>query len=1022
MNIAQFALEKRVLMYLLMVVLLAGGYTGFMNLGRLEDPAFTISDVQIITSYPGANAIEVEQEVSEILENVIQKIKQIDRVSSESSKGRSIITATYQAGFSSEEYRQLYDELRKKINDAQGLLPPGAGQSIVNDDFGDVYGIFYAVTGLGFSERELFQFSEQLQKELVLVPGIAKVELWGMPREIIYVEIPSSRMDEMNLSSDTLASLIGDQNQVVDAGDVNLGEERAIFAVTGDFSTVESIGNILIPSQDGGFTGDTQITLDNIAQIYRGYEEPLQKLMRYNGKRGIGLALSANTEENVVEIGKRVSKVIDSIKEQTPIGIEVETIFDQPSIVEQSVNNFLLSLVQSVAIVVALLLIFMGVQSGVIIGFMLLLIISGTLLFMYVFQITLQRISLGALIIAMGMLVDNSIVITEGILVRMNKGEDPAEASGKVVSQTIWPLFGATLVAIFAFAAVGMSPDGTGEFTKTLFYVVIISLLLSWFLAITINPLLCVKFMKAKISDNPEGVEEGKLTLKFKEILRWSLQRKGLVAMITVGFLVLAGFGFTTLAPGFFPASSQPQFMVDYLMPEGTDISTTSRDIAEIEEYLMDKEQFPDIQKVMTFIGSSPPRFQLTFAPEKPSSRLGQFLIEVENPDSIAYLIPEIQSYMDDRYPQAMSQAYRFMVGPGGKGVIQARFSGPDPTVLRQLSEQAKDIYRDTGNAVSIRDDWGERAKVSRVVLNETEAKRVGISRPQVNTALLQAFRGRTVGIFREDDKQIPVVFRPPGIERLETSSARDIKVWSPTLGTGIYLRQISHRFESVMEDTKIQRRNRRRTITVQCDPITGTGGQLYNEISPKVEAMELPPGYTLEWGGEAENSSKASEGIGQTFPLAFIAMFMTIIVLWNKVRQPIIIFLSIPLSIIGLVLGLMITGFPFSFMAIMGTLALFGMVIKNAIVMVDEIDLTWKNGGDRFQGIIDASATRVRPVMMAALSTVLGMVPLLADTFFQGMAVVIMGGLTVASVVTLIVTPVLYAIFFNVKESTLES
>ena len=1046
MNIAEYAIEKKVVMYILVVVLLVGGLIGFNKSGRLEDPEFTIREVKVITFYPGATPAEVEEEVSDLIESAAQKIPQVEWVESESSNGKSEVTVTFFQGIDSESYRQLYDELRRKIADVQFRLPPGAHPSLVNDDFGDVFGIFYAVTGEGFTDKELYDFSEDLQKRLLLVSGVSKVDLWGFPTEVIYVEIPRSTLVDMKLSQDTLINIIQNQNLVVEAGDVVVGDERPIFRVTGDFDSVEAIGSIRIPSPDSG--GTTQIYLSDIAEIYRDYEEPRTKLLRFNGRPGIGVAVSAITTENVVVVGDRLNEAIYEILESTPIGIEIGTIFNQPDSVNASVSNFVLSLFQSVAIVVGLLIIFMGVQSGIIIGFMLILIIAGTLLFMFVFDITLQRISLGALIIAMGMLVDNSIVITDGILVRMQKGMKAKEASMAVVAQTIWPLFGATIVAIFAFAAVGMSPDATGEYTRTLFLVIIISLLLSWFLAITVNPLICVQFMKMKDPSEKKKINiklleklkagtkakvKAKVTSKtgikesdggfmgwYKRMLAGSMNHRWVTVGVLMGLLLLSIYGFGKVTQAFFPSSGQPQFLVDYFMAEGTDISTTERDSIQIEEYLMNEEIFPEIRYVSTFIGASPPRFQLTFAPESPNPRLGQFLIEVYDPATIPDVLERIQTHLDENYPQGTSQAYRFQLGPGAKGLINARFSGPDPDVLREISLQVRTIFYNTGNAVAIKDDWGDRAKVIRADIDERAAKEVGITRPQINQALQGSFNGLTVGLYRENHRLIPIVSRPPFGERSDSTALYDLYVWSPVLQTQIPLTNLVKDFELVWEDTRIQRRDRMRTMEITCDPLSGEASDLFAEVRPQIEAIELPPGFSLEWGGQYEDSGNANAGIAKTFPLAFLAMLLTIFVLWNSVKQPIIIFLSVPLSIIGIVAGLLLTGFPFSFMGLMGMLALFGMVIKNAIVLVDEIDLTLKGGGDRFTAIIDASATRVRPVMMAALTTVFGMSPLVSDLFFQGMAISVMGGLTVAAVITLIATPVFYAMFFGIKKEEL--
>ncbi|MCG8452268.1 MAG: efflux RND transporter permease subunit [Spirochaetales bacterium] len=1039
MNIADYSIEKKIVMGILVLLLLAGGWFGYINSGRLEDPEFTIREVKVYTPYPGATPDEVEKEVSDLIESAAQKLAKVERVESESSNGLSNVSVIFfDEGTSKQEMRQLYDELRRKINDVQRQLPPGAGPSLVNDDFGDVYGIFYAITGDGFTDRELYVFAEELQKTLLLVEGVAKVELWGQPKEVVYVEIPRSKIVEMELSQQMLAQLIQDQNIVVESGDLLIGGERPLFRITGGYGSVEDIGNIRIPSQENA--GLSQITLSDIAEIYRGYEEPRTNQLRFNGRKGIGLAVSAITTENVVEVGKRLDDTIRIVMEQTPIGIEVGKIFNQPDAVQVAVNNFVMSLFQSVAIVIGLLVIFMGLQSGLIIGFMLLLIIAGTLFFMNLFNITLQRISLGALIIAMGMLVDNSIVITEGILVRTKRGEGAQKAASAVVGQTMWPLFGATIVAIFAFAAVGMSPDGSGEYTQTLFWVIIISLTLSWFLAITVNPLICTVFMKPQTEKNqtkknsrfprlsaflakitPQS--EGSLLMSFFEkVLRFSLERSRATLLIVGGILILTVLGFTLVTQAFFPNSGQPQFLVDYFLSEGTDITVTARDVVEIEARLMDKDQFPEISKLSAYVGASPPRFQLTFAPEPANPRFGQFLIEVENPEDINSVLPRVQSMLDEEFPQGMGQAYRFQLGPGTKGLVQVRVQGSDPLMLRQIAQDIKEIMYETGNAIAIKDDWGDRAKIVTANVNERAAREVGITRSMVSNALQHGFNGMNVGLYRERNRLLPIISRLPFTDRSDPASLYDMYIWSPVLNGSIPISQVVDSFEFSYADTRIQRRDRRSTITVSCDPRSGEASELFNAIKTTVENLELPQGYYVEWGGQAEDSANANEGIAKTFPLAFLAMLLTIFVLWNKVRQPIIIFLSIPLSLVGVVAGLLLTGLPFSFMALMGLLALFGMVIKNAIVMVDEIDLTLTQGGDAFEGIIQASSSRVRPVMMAALSTVLGMAPLLSDLFFQGMAITVMGGLTVASLITLIVTPVLYKEFFKIQQSVPET
>ncbi|MBF9016426.1 MULTISPECIES: efflux RND transporter permease subunit [unclassified Oceanispirochaeta] len=1009
MNIAEIAIEKKVITYIVMVLLLVGGFIGFQNMGKLEDPDFTIREVRVITMYPGATPSEVEEEVSDIIEQAAQQLPDVEEVSSESSNGMSIVTVKFFMGINSEEYRQLYDELRRKVNDAQTSLPPGTGPSLVNDDFGDVFGIFYAITGDGFTQKELYDYTEDLEKALLLVPGVSKVELWGVPQEVIYVEISRTMISSMDISEDYLYSLLQDQNMVVSTGSVAVGDSRMIFRGESGAQSVQELGDTVISS-----SSDSQITLKDIATIRRDYRDPPQNILRYNGKQGIGLGISVMKGGNVIVIGDAITEALNNVIKDTPLGMEVETIMMQGNAVRKSITGFVMNLVQSVVIVIGLLMIFMGLQSGMLIGGMLILIIAGTLLIMYLQGITLQRISLGALIIAMGMLVDNSIVITEGMLVRFQKGEKKLVAANKVVNQQIWPLFGATLVAIFAFASVGMSPDGTGEYTRSLFLVIIISLTLSWVLAITVNPMLAVQFLKPKVKEeDPELIQkDGKLMQLYKGLIKYSIANKFFIVLILACLLALSMAAFQFVSVSFFPKSEQPQFMIDYWLPEGTDIRRTEQDMMEIEEYLMSLEE---VKNVSTYVGQAPLRFQLTFSPEKPNSRYGMFLVEVYDSKKIDALFPQLQEHLDSTMVDGMSQLLRFNLGPGSKGAISTRVLGPDSKVVREIAQQIKEIYFEAG-AIAITDDWGDPAAVVRMDIDSLQVKRTGLSRVDVNEALQQSYLGKQIGLYRENNKLLPILARPPQEERMGVQQANEIQIWSAQTGRYIPLAQLTKSPELAWEDSRIQRKDRLRAMAVKCDPREGIlANSIFEKTRPLIEAIEMPPGYYIEFSGEYEDSKNANEGISKTFPLAFLAMTLTILFLWNKIKQPIIILLSIPLSLIGVIFGLVLTNTSLGFMAILGSLALFGMAIKNAIVMVDEIDQLIKEGVAPYQALLDASQSRLRPVMMATLSTVMGMAPLITDIFFRSMAVAIMFGLSFSAFLTLIVSPTLYAIFFKI-------
>jgi multidrug efflux pump subunit AcrB len=1010
MNIAEYAIRKKTITLVLTFLLLGGGLLSYDRLGRFEDPEFTIKEALIITNYPGALPSEVEEEVTDVIETAVQQMPQLKKVTSLSRTGQSFITVEMNDKYDKYTLPQVWDELRRKVNDVQAELPPGVQPSVVKDDFGDVYGIFFAVTGDGYSYQEIKDYVDFLKRELLLVSGVAKIDIWGAQQEAVFVEISRSRLAQLGISSESIYRMLEQQNLVVSAGHVKVGSEYIFIHPTGGIDTVKEIGELLI----SGNNSDKLIYLKDVATINRDYVTPPQTLLRFNGKPGLAIGISSVSGGNVVTLGKAVKAKLKALETQSPLGMEFGIISYQSDTVEKEVNGFVSSFLLALAIVVVVLLIFMGLRSGLLIGVILVLTVCGTIIIMDIYDIDLHRISLGALIIALGMLVDNAIVVTEGILVRIQTGMDRLKASKEVVAQTIWPLFGATVVAILAFAAIGLSQNAAGEFTRALFQVILISLMMSWVLAITVTPLLCVFFLKAGNKHVGEDPYRGLIYQIYKGFLRITIRLRWLTISVMLGLLFLAMYGFTLLEDSFFPASTRSQFMINYWRTEGTDIRDTSKDLKKIEEYVMNLE---GVESVSTFVGMGALRFILVYAPEKNYSSYGQILVTVGDYRRIGSMLPIVRQYLDNNFPDAEPTLKEFRIGPGSGAMIKARFSGPDPVVLRQLSSQAQAIMREDGGAIDIRDDWRQRVKVLRPQFAEVQARLAGISRADISKTLETAFSGTQVGIYREGDELLPIISRPPEAERVDVDSINDIQMWSPAAQQSIPLRQVVSGFTTEWQDAIIHRHNRKRTITPQCDPKVGNASVVFERIRPKIEAIELPVGYTLEWGGEYEDSTEAQKALGSGLPVSFLIMVLVVIFLFNAIRQPIIIWLCVPLAIIGVAPGLLLTGESFGFMALLGFLSLSGMLIKNAIVLIDQIDLEIREGKVPFQAILESSVSRLRPVTMAAITTVLGMIPLVFDAFFISMAVTIMFGLTFATVLTLIVVPVLYAIFFRIKE-----
>ncbi len=740
--------------------------------------------------------------------------------------------------------------------------------------------------------------------------------------------------------------------------------------------------------------------------------------MRFAGKQALVLGISFTEGVNVVEIGRTIAKRAQELEFARPVGMEINVIYNQPVEVEKSVASFLKNLIAAVLIVIVVLLFFMGIKSGVLIGLILFLTCSGTFILMAAKGIELQRISLGALIIALGMLVDNAIVITEGVLIGLKRGMTKLAAANAIVGQTMWPLLGATFIAILAFAPIGLSPDSTGEFAGSLFWVLLFSLLLSWFTAMTLTPFFCDMFFKEEIRTAQDSDEEqedpykGALFVGYKKLLDVCMRRRGLTVILLLVLLVVSIAGFGKVQQSFFPPSTTPIFMVDFWLPEGTDIRATEEDVVAIQNALSGDER---VEFSHAVIGGGMPRFMLTYTPEQAYSSYAQLLFRIRDPEEVVPMMRDVEKFLEENYPQASIKFRRLEIGPSPPAKIEARFIGPDPEVLRQLAFKAKNIMYEDPGATGIRDDWRERSKMLRPQLNEANARRLGITKRDLDNALLMSFSGYRVGLYRDGTNLMPIMLRLPDDERLSIDSIHDVQLFSTTYERYVQIDEVVDEFRTEWEDALIQRRDRKRTLSVLTDPdVFGseTASDLFNRLRPKIETIELPDGYFLEWGGEYESSTDASKALLASLPLGFLLMFLITLVLFNAVRAPLVIWACVPLAIIGVTVGLLVMNKPFGFMAMLGLLSLSGMLLKNGIVLLDQINTELASGKEPYQAVFDSGVSRVRPVAMAAVTTILGMVPLLADAFFESMAATIMFGLGFATVLTLIVVPMLYAMF----------
>ena len=999
MRIARSSIDRPLPVWIIILTCLLGGLWGFLSLGRLEDPAFTIKQAVVETRYPGASAQQVAEEVSEPLESVIQKLSEIDRIESINRPGLSVIEVHVRSGFAGDELPAIWTKLRARLGDAALRLPPGVGSPVVNDGFGDVFGLYYAVTAEGFSDAEKHQLATFLRRELLAVEGVADVAVSGLPDEAIFIEPDLALVANLNVPPQALAAAIANANSVVEAGST---DTTRIAAPAGS-DTVSEIAGLSV-----GVGGET-INLVDLAAVSRGRLSDPGLIVRFDGVEAFTVGIAGLATDNIVAVGKRVEARLAELSRDIPVGVEVHPIYQQHRVVEEASNDFLVNLAMSVGIVTLLLALFLGWRAGAVVGTTLLLTVVGTLLFMMIFSIEMERISLGGLIIAMGMLVDNAIVVAEGMRIAMLQGRSSRDAADEAASRTQVPLLGATVIGIMAFAGIGLSPDSTGEFLFSLFAVIGISLLLSWILAVTVTPLLG-HYLFRRGSGTETAVYGGLAFRVYGALLHGALKARWLVLGGLAALTVVSMFGFTQVKQQFFPDSNTPIFFVHYKLPQGTRIHRVSDDLARIEAWLAGRGE---VESVATFVGGGAARFVLTYGAARRNPSYGHLIVRTRALDQIPALQADLEAFGRGSFPDGEFRTRRLVFGPGGGNPIEVRFSGSDPVVLRELGQQAiARMAAASGELRDLRTDWREQELVISPIYSSARAQTAGITREDIASTLRFATDGFHAGVYREGERLLPIVVRMP---RDSGISLADQIVYSATAAAFVPIEQVIDGFAHEAQNTLVHRRDRLPTLTVAADiPPDRTAAEVHAAIRASIENMPLPLGYRMAWGGEFESSGDAQSGLARQLPLSFIVMVLISVFLFNALRQPLIVWLLVPMAVNGVVIGLLGTGLPFTFTALLGLLSLSGMLIKNGIVLVEEIDLVRREDRSLNDAIVSACTTRLRPVILAAATTIFGMTPLLTDAFFVSMAVTIMGGLAFASLLTLVAAPVLYAVLFS--------
>lgn len=1036
-SLIEYGIQNKFVTYFICFLIFCGGIASFFGLGQLEDPTFTIKTAMVVTKYPGASPAEVDSLITENLERVLQRMVQIKHLYSISRAGESLIRVDIKDSYTSDMIPQIWDELRKNIADAAPFLPSGVSPPAVLDDFGFVYGFLLALTGDGYSYRELDDYADMVRKELSLVKDVARIDLWGRQTKAVYIDVSSQRLAGLNISPETFLSALRQHNEVVDAGAFDKGGQRLRFSLSGEFFKPEDIGDLLIKPSPidliGNISSDTSnasfatisaeaqnvIRFKNLGTIRRGYVDPPQTIMRHNGKPAIGIAIAGSEQANIVHVGDRLTNKLNEITAGMPIGLEFNKISWQSEIVKKSVNGFVLSLIASVTIVFVVLMIPMGLRLGLIIGFDLVLTILGTFIFMYVTNTPMQRMSLGALVLAAGMMIDNTLVLVDSLSSRLRKEKNRIQAAVEITQGFAWPLLASTLIAILAFFPIFIARSGAGEYCRTLFTVITASLLISWLIAMLITPVQCLDMIPDKGPDKSENKVSEFHTPFFQRFRKWLdmlIRFRFATALVLVAAFALASFAFQFVPRLFFPDSTRPQLMVDFWGPNGMSIQQTSEEIEKAETAFL---KLPGVDSISTFVGQGPPRFYLPVDSELPYPNYGQMIINFDSFRTIAPFIEKAQHWMDENPRSGMLRFRKYTVGPGNAWRFDAKLLAPygaNDSIQREAAHKFLEIVAKSPYGTDWRLDEMNPALQWKVDFDKQRARWAGISRRELSTSLKRSYDGITVGFFREGTDFLPIIIRPPEYERNDLLAYYNTLPVKPPLQTySIPASQVISSDSASWESPLLMRWDGKRQIAVQGVPKPGyTYSQLKDSVEGDIKNFSLPRGTDIFWGGEQESTRTAQESLIPGLIPSAILIVLLLVSIFNAYRPVLIILLALPFAFVGICLGLLATQIPFGFMALLGAMSLAGMMNKNIVILLDAASENIKTGMNHYKAITEAAITRVRPILLGAATTVLGVVPLLPDVFWKAMAVTIMSGLAIGSLISIFAVPVIYCILYR--------
>ena len=1034
MNISKWALNRGVLINAFVAVLIIGGLWAFTQMPKLEDPAVRVKQALVVATYPGASAHQVELELTDPIEKSIRQMPGIDHIESSSYADMTIITVELHPTVKDDELEQQWDLLRRKVENIKPSLPKGSQVMTVADDFGDVYGMFYALTGDGLSDRQLSDYAELIKREVLAIDGVTRVDIYGKRQECININLKEEKMANLGVLPTEVIQTLNGQNATSYAGYYDNGTRRIRVTVDDKFHSVEDIANMLIAGHD-----DDQLRIRDIADVSKGYEKVTRNAMLRDGERALGISIACSSSHDILKVGDKVEEKLGQLAERMPVGVEYNKVFFQPERVSDSLYTFLINLLESVVIVVVVLIFFMGFKSGVILGMSLAVIVFGSFLVLNGFDGTLQRVSLAAFILAMGMLVDNAIVIVDGILVDLRSGKPRAEALTSIGRKTAMPLLGATLIAILAFMPIFLSPDTSGVYVRDLFIVIAVSLLLSWLLALTHVPLMANRLLHPKVSEGE--AYKGKAYDMLNKVIGICLRHRLMVVGAAVVLLVGSMSCYPFLQQSFFPDMEYDQLYIEYKLPEGYNSTQVENDLEQMRKMLM---QCKDVTHVTTSIGGTPSRYNLVRSIATPSLAYGELIVDFTSPETLVEHLDSMQRTLNDRFPDAYIKIKRYNL-MYKKYPIEICFNGPDPQVLHQLTDSAMAIVRNSDKVCLPTSDWEPQVPVLTVDYNQQAARTSGLSRGDVALSLMSYTDGIPVGTFYDGihPENIYVKCHTDKGEEVENLDRVNVFGMMPNVGNVFNrstvqklmsgrldkddvirqvtsttpLSQVSKGIDIRWEEPVVVRYNGQRQQRLQCSPASGVSTESARQsIAKTIESISLPEGYSLSWEGEYKASTQSKQYLFKGFPLSVVMMLLILIMLFNDFRRPAIIFSCIPLVVVGVFPSVLLSGKDFGFVAIVGILGLIGMMIKNGIVLIDEISLQISQGKPLDRALIDSSKSRLLPVMMASLTTILGMIPLISDSLFGSLAVTIMGGLAAGTIIILIFIPVLYSLMYKSK------